>query len=87
MRRREFITLLGGAAGWPLVARAQQPERMRRVGILLAGFTDEPDYKARVAASLKELQQLGWSEGRNVRVEVRFGGAPRRIYAEMSQNW
>ena len=74
MRRREFITVVGGAAAmWPLAARAQQPERARRVGILMAGSTEELDYQARVAASLKELQQLGWSEGRNLRAEVRFG--------------
>jgi ABC transporter substrate binding protein len=74
VHRRKFITLLGGAvAAWPLGARAQQPERPRRLGVLLAGFTDDPDYKARVAAALKELQQLGWADGRNLRVDVRFG--------------
>src|SRR5262245_44751283 len=87
MRRRDFITFLGGvAAAWPLAMRAQQAERMRRVGILLAGSTDEPDYKARVAASLKELQRLGWGEGRNLRVEVRSGGSEadiRRNIAEL----
>jgi putative ABC transport system substrate-binding protein len=74
MRRREFIGLLGGSVAWPLAARAQQSERMRRVGILLAGGTEESDYQARVKASLKELQQLGWSEGRDLRIEVRFSG-------------
>jgi putative ABC transport system substrate-binding protein len=88
MQRREFITLIGGAAvAWPLAARAQQPERMRRIGILLAGSTDEPDYKARGAASLMTLQQLGWTDGRNMRVEVRFGGGfeadIRRYVAEL----
>jgi putative ABC transport system substrate-binding protein len=88
MQRREFVALLGGAAvAWPLVARAQQGERMRRIGILLAGSTDEPDYEARVAASLKVLQQLGWTDGRNLRVEVRFGGGSdadiRRKVAEL----
>jgi putative ABC transport system substrate-binding protein len=84
MRRREFITLLvGAAASWPLAARAQEPQRTRRVAILFAGSTDEPDYKARVAASLKELQQFGWSEGRNLRVEVRFAGGSE---AELRKN-
>ena len=86
MRRREFITLVGGAAAmWPLTARAQQPERARRVGILLAGGTEEPDYQARVAASLKELQQLGWSEGRNLRVEVRGGGSEANIRKNITE--
>ena len=66
-----------------LAARAQQPERARRVGILMAGSTEELDYQARVAASLKELQQLGWSEGRNLRAEVRLGTAPRRVFARI----
>ena len=86
MRRREFITLVGGAAAmWPLTARAQQPERARRVGILLAGSTEEPDYQARVAASPKELQQLGWSEGRNLRVEVRSGGSEANIRKNVTE--
>ena len=86
MRRREFITLVGGAAAmWPLTARAQQPERARRVGILLAGSAEEPDYQARVAASLKELQQLGWSEGRNLRVEVRGGGSEANIRKNITE--
>jgi putative ABC transport system substrate-binding protein len=88
MRRREFITLLGGTVvAWPLAAHAQQPERTRRIGILLAGSTEESDYKARVASALKGLQQLGWTDGRNLRVEVRFAGGSeadiRRNVAEL----
>src|SRR5262245_35997063 len=85
MRRRDFITLVGGVAAWPLAANAQQPEQMRRVALLFAGSTDEPDYKARVAASLKELQQLGWSEGRNLRVEVRSGGSEADIRKSVAE--
>src|SRR5450756_2531501 len=71
MRRREFITLLGGAATWPLAARAQ-PERMRRIGVLLAATADDPDYQARIAAFQQGLQQLGWSDGRNVHIDTRW---------------
>ncbi len=73
MRRREFITLIGGAAGaWPLGARAQQPERMRRIGVLMGQTADDPQGKARVAAFLQGLQQLGWTDGRNVRIDIRW---------------
>ncbi len=71
--RREFITLLGGAAAaWPLAARAQQGERMRRIGVLLAAAADDPEYQARAGAFLQGLQQLGWTIGRNVRVDTRW---------------
>jgi len=75
MRRREFITLIGGAAAtWPLAARAQQPAQMRRVGVLeSAGI--ETDQQAGVAVFKEVLRQLGWIDGRNVRVEVRWAGA------------
>ena len=73
MRRREFITLLGGAAAaWPLAARAQQRERMRRIGVLLPAAADDPEAQARVAAFLQGLQQLGWTIGRNVRIDYRW---------------
>src|SRR5262245_26885689 len=71
MRRREFISLLGGAAAWPLAARAQQPERMRRIGVLQPFPKDSPE-KARIEAFLKELQRLGWTDGRNVQIEYRW---------------
>ena len=66
MRRREFITLLGGAAAWPLTARAQQPDRMRRIGVLMPAASDNQRYQAYLAAFLQGLQQLGWTDGRNV---------------------
>jgi putative tryptophan/tyrosine transport system substrate-binding protein len=73
LKRRELIALLGGAAAWPLAARAQQRERVRRVGMLAAGSAaNDPDLQARVAAFLDGLQQLGWTNGRNVRVEFRW---------------
>jgi ABC-type uncharacterized transport system substrate-binding protein len=73
MRRREFIALLGSTAvGWPLVARAQQPERMRRIGVLMNLAADDPEGQARSAAFLHALQQLGWSDGRNVRIDYRW---------------
>jgi putative ABC transport system substrate-binding protein len=75
MRRWEFITLLGGAAAWPIVARSQQPERMRRIGILLPASADDPEYQARVGAFLQALGASGWTIGRNVRVDTRWAGA------------
>ena len=73
MRRRQFITLLGGAAAWPLAARAQQPERMRRVGVLMNANADDPHGQRRLAAFLQGLQQLGWTDGRNLRIDIRWG--------------
>ena len=73
MRRREFITLLGGAAAaWPLAARAQQGERMRRIGVLLPAITNDDAFQDRIGAFLQGLQQPGWSIGRNVRIETRW---------------
>jgi putative ABC transport system substrate-binding protein len=79
VRRRECITLLGGAAVWPLAARAQQPERMRRIGVLIGPSENDPDTKARLAAFRQGLQARGWSEERNIRIEYRFaaGSAER----------
>jgi ABC-type uncharacterized transport system substrate-binding protein len=72
MRRREFITLLCGAAVWPLAARAQQPERMRRIGILLPAAADHAEFQTRVGAFLQALALLGWTIGRNVRIDTRW---------------
>jgi putative ABC transport system substrate-binding protein len=72
VKRREFITLLGGAAAWPLAARAQQAERMRRIGVLMPFAADDPEGQARIAALLQELQPLGWTVGRNVRIDYRW---------------
>jgi putative tryptophan/tyrosine transport system substrate-binding protein len=74
MRRREFISLLGGAAVWPLAARAQQAERVRRIGLLM-GTADDREGQARVTALKQGLQELGWTDGRNIQIETRFGGA------------
>src|SRR5215813_4791894 len=74
MERREFITLLGGAAAWPLAARAQQGERMRRIGILVSYAANDPQAQARNAAFLQGLQQLGWTVGHNVEIEYRWSG-------------
>jgi putative tryptophan/tyrosine transport system substrate-binding protein len=75
MKRREFITLLGGAAAaWPLAARGQQNERVRRIGLLM-GVADDPEGQARVTALKQGLQELGWTDGRNIQIEARFGGA------------
>ena len=74
MKRREFITLLGGGAvAWPMAARAQQPERVRRIGILLPAAADHSEYQARVGVFLQGLAQLGWTVGRNVQIDYRWG--------------
>ena len=76
LRRREFITLLGGAAAaWPLAVRAQQGERMRRIGALIGGAETDPESRARVAALREGLEQRGWSEGRNLRIDYRWASA------------
>jgi len=72
MRRREFITLLAGAAAWPLAARAQQADRLRHIGVLMASAADDAQSQARIAAFLQGLQQLGWTDGRNVRLDKRW---------------
>ena len=72
MRRREFISLLGSTAMLPLGARAQQPERIRRIGVLMPYAKDNPEGMARLAAFIRELQQLGWTDGRNVKAEYRW---------------
>src|SRR5262249_27356013 len=74
-RRREVVTLLGGAGvAWPLAARAQQPERMRRIGVLSGGgVADDPDEQGYIGAFIQRLQQLGWTDGRNMRIDTRWG--------------
>jgi len=83
MKRREFITLLGGAAAsWPIAARAQQPDRVRRIGVMIANAENDPEGQDRVAAFRRGLQELGWVEGRNLRVDYRWAtGEPNRARA------
>ena len=74
MRRRDFIKVVAGSAvAWPLAARAQQPERVRRIGVLMAALSaNDPEAQARVAAFLQGLQELGWSVGRNATIDIRW---------------
>ena len=74
MNRRDFITLLGGAAAWPLAARAQQGDRVRRVGMLIGFDENDPVGKTNVAAFTQALAELGWTDGRNVRMDLRWAG-------------
>jgi putative tryptophan/tyrosine transport system substrate-binding protein len=80
MRRRELITLLGGAATLPLVAHAQQTDRVRRVGVLISGAESDPDMQARGITFRRELEKLGWSEGRNVRFDTRYAASDPARY-------
>jgi putative ABC transport system substrate-binding protein len=84
VKRREFITLLGGAAAaWPLAARAQQPERMRRIGVLISGAETDPDMQARGRSFRQELEKLGWLEGRNVRFDTRYAASDPARYLSL----
>ena len=88
MRRRDFIKVIAGsAAAWPLAAHAQQPEQMRRIGVLMGPSANDPEAQARIAALLQGLQQLGWAVGRNVRVDIRWAAGnaedSRRYAAEL----
>jgi len=87
MRRRQFIGLVGGAvATWPLAARAQQPDRMRRVGVLMNLSADDPEGQARVAAFLQGLQEAGWAVGRNLQIDIRWGmGEAERIRKNVTE--
>jgi putative ABC transport system substrate-binding protein len=74
MKRRAFITLLGGAAAWPLAARAQQGRRVRHIGVLMPGDENDPMRKTFVSALIQALADLGWTDGRNLRMDLRWGG-------------
>ena len=75
MRRRDFITLLSGATAWPLVARAQTPARIQRIGILSAFAEDDPEARGNIAVFRRALEKLGWTEDANARIDYRWGGA------------
>jgi len=85
MRRRTFISLVGGAATWPLAARAQQPERMRRIGVLMGYAENDSEAQAWIAAFREGLQKLGWTEGRNVRVDTRWASADAEAMQRFAQ--
>ena len=86
MKRRNFIALLGSAAAWPLVARAQQAQRMRRIGVLLHFATDDVEGRTRLAAFLQGLKQLGWTDGHNVQIDVRwYGGDADRMRKDAAE--
>jgi hypothetical protein len=74
LKRRTFITLLGGVAAWPLTARAQQPERVRRIGVIMGFAEDDEVWQAYLATFRQRLQDFGWSEGHNIRFDYRFTG-------------
>src|SRR4051794_21044832 len=84
MRRREFIAFVGGAAvAWPLLARAQRPDRIRRVGMLSTLTADDSEAQARVSAFRQAMQQLGWTDGRNVQIDIRWSaGYGERTHKE-----
>src|SRR5262245_21726368 len=77
LKRREFITLLGGTAAWPLAARAQQSERMRRIGVLTTFDANDPEARSWVKALVQRLQELGWTDGQNIRIDDRWAGTER----------
>jgi hypothetical protein len=89
LRRREFIAGLGGAAAWPLAARAQQPQRVRRIGVLMNWAADDPESQARDTALRQALQELGWTDGRNVLIEYRcevLAGLVERVTYQNADN-
>src|SRR5262245_30744398 len=80
LRRRDLVTLVGGAVVWPLAARAQQAERTRRIGVLINFAADDPAAQSRLTAFLQGLAQLGWTEGGNAHIDIRWGaGDTERI--------
>jgi len=85
MRRREVIALIGGAAAWPVAARAQQRERMRRIGFLMGLAPDDPEGLSRVTAFVQGLQERGWSSGRNLRIEFRSSGRVIETYRKYAE--
>jgi putative ABC transport system substrate-binding protein len=85
VKRRAFVTLLGGAAAWPVVARAQQPERIRRIGVLMGTAADDSEMKSRLAAFRRGLDRRGWTEGRNVGIDTRFAAGDADQYRPLAR--
>jgi putative ABC transport system substrate-binding protein len=85
LRRRDFIAGLAGAASWPLAAHAQQGDRVRRIGVLVGGDENDPERKTHVSAFIQALAGLGWTDGRNVRMELRWGGADANRIRALAQ--
>ena len=73
MRRRDFIRIIGSMVSWPLAAYAQQPEQMRRIGVLMNRSEGDPEGQPRLVAFRQALEKLGWKEGRNIRIDIRWG--------------
>ena len=87
IRRRDFITFLGGAAAWPLAAYAQQGDRVRRIGVLLPGDENDPVRRTLVSAFTQGLAHLGWTDGRNLRIDLRWAGADTIGYERSRRSW
>ena len=87
MRRRQFIALLSSAAAWPLAARAQRAERMRRIGVLMPLDENDPAAKPSVSAFIQALAGLGWTDSRNVRMDLRWGGGDIIGYERSRRSW
>ena len=87
MKRREFIGGLGGAVAWPLVARAQQADRVRRIGVLLPTDENDPEGKRRHSAFVQALADLGWTDGRNVRMDLRGAAVTSMEYERSRTSW
>jgi putative ABC transport system substrate-binding protein len=87
MKRRDFIAALGSTAAWPLTARAQERERMRRIGIFLPAAADDPEMQTRVGAFLQALAQLGWTIGRNVRIDTHWATTNAAEIRRHAANW
>jgi putative tryptophan/tyrosine transport system substrate-binding protein len=87
VKRREFITLLSGtAAAWPLAARAQQSDRVRRIGVLMNFAADDAEGQVRLAAFLQGLQETAWAVGRNVQIDLRWGAANNELYRKYADH-
>ena len=86
MQRREFITLLGGAAAWPMAARGQTPDRIRRIGVLSAFAEDDPEERGNIAAFRQALEKLGWTNGGNVQIDYRWGGADPEAVVNLARS-